>query len=145
MKKYDIMILSGGFDPIHKGHVRLFKAAKNMADKVIIGLNSDKWLVKKKEKVFMNYAERAEILMAFKYVDQIIAFNDDDGTAMDLLVRIQRLYPECNLAFGNGGNRTENNVPEKGFCNAYKIDLIWQLGGGKVQNSDKLIEALIKY
>jgi len=56
-KKYDIMILSGGFDPIHKGHVRMFKAAKNMAYKVIVGLNSDKWLVNKKGKSFMNWAE----------------------------------------------------------------------------------------
>jgi len=138
MKKYDIMVLSGGFDPIHRGHVAMFKAAKNMAYKVIVGINSDDWLVRKKEKVFMNYAERAEITKSIRYVDEVMPFNDIDGSAMDLLVRVQRLYPECNLAFGNGGDRTEKNVPEKGFCGAYKIEMVYHLGGGKVQSSSKL-------
>jgi cytidyltransferase-like protein len=131
-KKYDIMILSGGFDPIHKGHIRMFKAAKNMAYKVIVGLNSDAWLVRKKGKCFMNWAERAEILRAFQYVDEVMPFNDDDESAMDLLIRIQRLYPECSLSFGNGGDRTERNIPEKAYCGAYNV------GGGKVQSSSKL-------
>jgi len=143
MKKYDIIILSGGFDPIHKGHIRLFKAAKNMAYKVIVGINSDKWLVRKKGKVFMNYAERAEILKSIKYIDEVMAFNDDDETAMDLLIRIQNLYPECSLAFGNGGDRNETNVPEKGYCDAYKIDLVYNVGGGKVQSSSELIEEAV--
>ena len=140
VKKYDIMVISGGFDPIHKGHVRMFKAAKNMALKVIIGLNSDDWLVRKKDKVFMNYVERAEILKAFKYVDEVMQFSDLDNTAIDLLIRIQRLYPNCNIGFGNGGGRNENNTPEKGFCHAYNIDMLYQLGGGKVQSSTELLE-----
>ena len=139
-KKYDIMILSGGFDPVHKGHVRMFKAAKNMAYKVIVGINSDEWLIRKKGKGFMNWAERAEIIKAFKYVDEVMSFNDKDDSAMELLVRVQQLYPNCNLAFGNGGDRTESNTPEKGFCSAYNIDSIYQLGGGKVQSSSELIE-----
>lgn len=138
MKKFDIMIVSGGFDPMHRGHVRLFKAAKNMAHKVIIGLNSDRWLVKKKGKVFMSYGEREEILKALQYVDEIMAFDDTDGTAVDLLARVQRLYPNCLLAFGNGGDRNINNVPERGMCNAYGIEMIWRLGGGKVQSSSDL-------
>ena len=144
MKKYDIMILSGGFDPVHKGHIRMFKAAKNMAYKVIVGINSDEWLVRKKGKVFMNYAERSEIILALKYVDEVMPFNDKDDTAMDLLVRVHQLYPNCSLAFGNGGDRTDKNTPEKGFCGAYKIDSIYQVGGGKVQSSSDLIDASIK-
>lgn len=143
MKKYDIMILSGGFDPLHKGHVRMFKAAKNMAEKVIVGINSDKWLVNKKGKAFMNWSERAEILRSIRYIDEVMSFNDDDNTAMDLLIRVQRLYPECSLAFGNGGDRTEENVPEKVYCKAYNIELVWQVGGGKIQSSSKLIDASI--
>jgi len=143
MKKYDIMILSGGFDPVHKGHIRMFKAAKSMAYKVIVGVNSDKWLIRKKDKLFMNYAERAEILKAIKYIDEVMAFNDDDETAMDLLIRVQRLYPECSLAFGNGGDRNATNIPEKGFCDAYKIDLVYNVGGGKVQSSSELIEEAV--
>jgi len=138
-KKYDIMILSGGFDPVHKGHVRMFKAAKNQAHKVIVGANSDAWLVRKKGKIFMNWAERAEILKAFKYVDEVVSFNDEGGDAMDLLTRVQRLYPECSLAFGNGGDRNSGNIPEKGFCNVYKIELCFNVGGGKVQSSSTLV------
>ncbi len=139
MKRYDIMILSGGFDPVHKGHIRMFKAAKNMAHKVIVGINSDSWLVSKKEKCFMNYAERAEIISAFSDVDQVMQFSDTDGTALDLLARVQRLYPDCSLAFGNGGGRTEDNTPERGFCDAYNVEMVWQLGGGKVQSSSELV------
>lgn len=139
MKKYDIIILSGGFDPVHKGHIRMFKAARNIAHKVIVGLNSDAWLVRKKKKAFMNFAERAEIITAFRDVDQVIQFNDADETALDLLVRVQRLYADCSLAFGNGGNRNEENTPEKGFCNAYNIDMLWKLGGSKVQSSRAII------
>ncbi len=139
MKKYDIIILSGGFDPVHKGHIRMFKAARNMAHKVIVGINSDDWLVRKKKKAFMNFAERAEIISSFRDVDQVMQFNDKDGTALDLLARVQRLYSDCSLAFGNGGNRTEDNTPEKGFCHAYSIDMIWKLGGSKVQSSSNLI------
>jgi len=144
MKKYDIMVLSGGFDPVHRGHIRMFKAAKNMAHKVIVGINSDAWLVRKKGRLFMNWAERSEIITAIKYVDEVMSFPDDDGTAMDLLVRVHRLYPNCSIAFGNGGDRNINNVPEKGFCDVYKIDLVWQVGGGKIQSSSELINASIK-
>lgn len=140
IKKYDIMILSGGFDPVHKGHVRMFKAAKNMARKVIVGINSDAWLVRKKGKAFMNFAERAEIVNAFKYVDEVMMFSDLDETAIELLTHIQRLYPNCSIAFGNGGDRTDSNTPERGFCNAYNIDMVYQLGGGKVQSSSELVE-----
>jgi D-beta-D-heptose 7-phosphate kinase/D-beta-D-heptose 1-phosphate adenosyltransferase len=140
-KKYDIMILSGGFDPVHKGHVRMFKGAKAQANKVIVGVNSDKWLVRKKGKGFMNWSERAEILKAFKYIDEVVSFNDDDDGAVDLLTRIQRLYPECSIAFGNGGDRTADNTPEKGFCEAYSIEMVYHVGGGKVQSSSGLISS----
>jgi len=139
MKKYDIVIVSGGFDPIHKGHIRLFKAAKSMGYKVIVGLNSDKWLVKKKGQVNMSYAERAEILRAIKYVDEVMNFDDTDGTAMDLIFRVKNLYPECHLAFGNGGNTTPQNVPEKTFCEAYQIDMLWNLGGGIFKNAHQIV------
>ena len=76
-KKYDIVVVSGGFDPIHKGHIRLFKAAKSLGHKVICGLNSDMWLVNKKGKAFMSFSERSEILQSIRYIDDVISFKDD--------------------------------------------------------------------
>lgn len=138
MIKYDIVIVSGGFDPVHKGHIKLFKAAKKLGIKVICGLNSDKWLVNKKGKVYMNFSERKEILESIRYIDEVISFGDDDsGTAINLLMRIQMLYPEASIAFANGGDRVEENTPEKGFCRAYNIDMLWNVGGGKI-NINKL-------
>lgn len=145
-KKYDIVVVSGGFDPVHKGHVRMFKAAKNMGHKVICGLNSNQWLVNKKGKAFMSFAERAEILEAFKYVDDVMSFKDDDaGSAIELLTRVHSLYPECSIAFANGGDRTNKNTPEMGFCSAYNIDMIWNIGGGKIQSSSELINKANEY
>ena len=141
-KQYDIVIVSGGFDPLHKGHIRLFKAAKNRAHKVILGLNSDNWLVMKKGKSFQNWAERAEILRELSSIDEVMSFNDSDGTALDLLVRVQRLYPELSIAFANGGTRNSQNTPEAGFCAAYQIELLFNMGGSKVQSSSELINKI---
>jgi len=139
-KKYDIVVVSGGFDPVHKGHIRMFKAAKNMAHKVICGLNSNQWLVNKKGKSFMSFSERSEILQSIRYIDEVMSFKDDSkGSAIELLVRVQSLYPEKSIAFANGGDRTNNNTPEMGFCSAYGIDMIWNIGGGKIQSSSDLI------
>ena len=141
MKKYDIVIVSGGFDPVHKGHVRMFKGAKALGHKVICGANSDQWLVNKKGKAFMSFAERSEILEAFQYIDEVMTFKDDaEGSAINLLTQVQQLYPNCTIAFANGGDRTTKNTPEQGFCNAYNIDMIWNIGGGKIQSSSELLE-----
>lgn len=141
MKKYDIVIVSGGFDPVHKGHVRMFKAAKNMGHKVICGANSDQWLVNKKGKAFMSFSERSEILEAFQYIDEVMAFRDDaEGSAINLLTQVQSLYPTQRIAFANGGDRISTNTPEAGFCKAYNIDMLWNIGGGKIQSSSELIE-----
>jgi len=140
-KQYDIVVVSGGFDPVHKGHVRMFEAAKQLGYKVIAGANSDAWLVRKKGKACMNFAERAEIIRAFRAVDEVLPFNDDDDTAINLLVRVQTMYPDCTIAFANGGDRVDGNTPEAGFCSAYKIDMLWNVGGGKIQSSSDLIKA----
>ena len=88
----------------------------------------------------MSFAERAEILNSIRYVDEVISFKDnDEGSAVELLVRVKSLYPELSIAFANGGDRVDGNTPEKGFCNAYNIDMLWNIGGGKVQSSTDLI------
>ena len=128
-KPYDIVVVSGGFDPLHKGHVRLFNEAKKLGHKVICGLNSDSWVVKKNGHVVLNFGERAEIISSFRAIDEVISFNDSDDSAINLLTRIQSLYPECSICFANGGPMEEKNTPESGFCKAYRIDMLWNIGG----------------
>ena len=139
MKK-NIIILSGGFDPIHKGHIRMFKEAKKIGD-VFVGLNSDKWLIRKKNKYFMPFDERKEILESIKYIDIVIDFNDSDDTACSL---IKNIYSEFslnkNVCFGNGGDRTNTTTPEVEYCIKENIELIWGLGGGKIQSSSDLLK-----
>jgi len=138
-----IIILSGGFDPVHIGHLRMFKAAKEQADIVIVGANSDLWLSRKKGQPFMPESERIEILNGFKYVDSVYTFNDTDDTACDLIRKVIELYKDDNNAeifFGNGGDRTLSTTPEMDYCASNGIEMIWGLGGGKIQSSSDLIK-----
>ena len=138
--KKNIIILSGGFDPIHKGHIRMFKEA-SMNGMVIAGLNSDDWLIRKKGKFFMPFVERKEILESIKYIDLVKSFNDNDDTACNLIEKINNEYSDkYNIFFGNGGDRTNQTTPEIKFCNDNNIDLIWGLGGGKIQSSSDLLK-----
>tara|TARA_B100000131_G_scaffold67179_1_gene63445 strand:+ start:806 stop:1243 length:438 start_codon:yes stop_codon:yes gene_type:complete len=141
MKK--IIILSGGFDPVHIGHVRMFEAAKGLDAMVIVGVNSDAWLSRKKGKPFMPSSERVEILKAFKSIDDVYTFNDDDDTACDLIKKVILKYSDnknIKIFFGNGGDRTNKTTPELQFCNQNNIEMIWGVGGGKIQSSSDLIK-----
>ena len=138
-----IIILSGGFDPVHKGNVRMFKAAKDFPAKVIVGLNSDASLTRKKGKPFMSWDERKEILEVMSCVDSVYEFNDGDDSACDLIERVARRYednPNTKIYFGNGGDRTNSNSPEVSYCESNNIDLLWGVGGGKIQSSSDLIK-----
>ena len=140
MKK--IIILSGGFDPLHIGHLKMFKAAKEQADIIIVGANSDHWLTRKKGQPFMIHDERLEILKAIKYIDYVYTFNDDDDTACDLIKKVIEKYEnhEVEILFGNGGDRTVTSTPEIEFCNQNGVQLLWKIGGGKIQSSSNLIK-----
>jgi len=138
-----IIILSGGFDPVHIGHIRMFEAAKAQDSVVIVGVNSDAWLSRKKGKPFMPSSERIEILKAFKSIDHVYTFNDDDDTACDLIKKVILKYSDnedMNIFFGNGGDRTNKTTPEIEFCNQNNIEMMWGVGGGKIQSSSDLIE-----
>lgn len=128
MKTYDIIVISGGFDPLKRGHINLFRSAERLGYKIILGLNSDEWLVQNNGKVNMCWADRSHILRSIKYIDEVIHFNDLDGTAVDLLTKVKQLYPTMKIAFANGGEMTEDVLPEKGFCKAYGIDMLWNIG-----------------
>ena len=136
----NVIIVSGGFDPVHKGHIRMFREAANLGAQVIVGLNSDEWLTRKKGKPFMKWEERAEILESCKFVNQVIPFDDSDDTASNVIERVHLMYSsDYNIYFANGGDRKLGNVPELDTCKKLEVIMLWGIGGGKIQSSSWLI------
>ncbi len=127
------IMVSGGFDPIHVGHVRMIQEAAKQGD-VIVVANSDEWLMRKKGYVFMPWEERAEIIESIRGVRTVTTVEDADGTVCEA---IERIRPD---AFANGGDRKGNNTPEVALCNHFNIELLWNVGGGKIQSSSDLVE-----
>jgi cytidyltransferase-like protein len=137
----NVIIVSGGFDPVHKGHIRMFREAANLGAQVIVGLNSDEWLTRKKGKPFMEWEERAEILESCKFVNQVIPFDDSDDTANNAIERVLSKYSnQHNFYFANGGDRGKGNVPELDVCKELNVIMLWGIGGGKIQSSSWLID-----
>ena len=108
-----IVVVSGGFDPVHKGHIALLQEAKQLGDTLIVALNSDRWLSRKKGRSFMMFEERSLILKNMRMVDDVLAFNDSDNTAIDALEKVKKHYPNDTIIFANGGDRGKDNVPEQ--------------------------------
>lgn len=132
MRAKTIMV-SGGFDPVHVGHIRMIKEASNWGAVIVI-INSDDWLVRKKGYVFMPWHERAEILGNIKGVVIVSGVNDLDGTVCQAL-GIHR--PD---AFANGGDRKKENTPEMKVCDELGIQMLWGIGGvDKPQSSSWLV------
>jgi cytidyltransferase-like protein len=107
-----IVLVTGGFDPLHSGHIEYFKEARQLGDKLIVGLNSDAWLARKKGRAFMPGYERSAIIENLKMVDGVILFNDDDNTASEAIKNVKQLYPNDQIIFANGGDRNAGNIPE---------------------------------
>jgi D-beta-D-heptose 7-phosphate kinase/D-beta-D-heptose 1-phosphate adenosyltransferase len=128
--------VSGGFDPIHVGHIRLFKEAKKFGDKLIVFVNSDKFLKDKKGYVFMSLKERIEIIEAIKVVDLAVKVIDKDESVCETL-KIHKPY-----LFANGGDRKANNIPEYDICEELGIKMKFGVGGSKVQSSSNLIKKI---
>ena len=132
-----VVAVSGGFDPIHVGHVRMFFAAKALGDKLVIILNNDNWIRKKKGKAFMPEEERKEIIEALKPVDEVILTrHEPDNPYPSICHILEELRPDI---FANGGDRKAGNIPEYAFCEQLGIEMIFSVGGGKVQSSSWLI------
>ena len=138
-KKKKIVAVSGGFDPVHIGHVRMFNEAKTLGDELVVILNNDSWLELKKGFAFMPHEERKEVVEAFAAVDRVILTFHEPGTA-DLSVcrELEHLRPDI---FANGGDRKSDNIPEYTLCEKLGIEMVFNVGeGGKVQSSSWLIE-----
>jgi cytidyltransferase-like protein len=107
-----IVLVTGGFDPLHSGHIEYFNAARALGDKLVIGLNSDAWLERKKGRAFMPWNERATIISALHNVDRVIDFNDADNSATDAIHKVKELFANHSIIFANGGDRNAGNIPE---------------------------------
>lgn len=144
MSDYDYVILSGGFDPVHSGHLAMIRdAAARSKYGVVILLNSDAWLTRKKGKPFMTFSDRAALLGAMRSVARVYSFNDDDGTAKEGLKLLAETFSDFVLAFGNGGDRKDGSTPsaEHQVCKEFGIDMLWGLGGDFKMNSSSSILA----
>ena len=136
------VVVSGGFDPVHIGHVRMFNEAKKLGDTLIVVLNNDNWLRSKKGFVFMPEEERAEIIKEFGAVDQVIITSHiEDDADKSVCRELELIKPDI---FANGGDRKEeSDIPEVEVCRKYGIEMHFNVGqGGKVQSSSWLTNKL---
>ncbi len=139
-EKKKIVAVSGGFDPLHAGHIKYFKDAKLLGDELVVMLNNDEWLRAKKGYVFMPYEERKEIIESIKHVDKVIPVIDKDRSVSKTL---EKLKPDM---FAKGGDRNIFNIPqsEVEVCKKLNIKLVFGVGGEKIQSSSWLLNAFVK-
>jgi len=131
-----IVLCTGGYDPIHSGHIAYFEAAKKLGDKLVVGINSDSWLERKKGRSFMSMEERTAIIQSLRIVDHAILFNDNDDSAIEAIKNVQLLYPNDEIIFANGGDRNANNIPEMSVNN---VEFRFGVGGEHKKNSSSWI------
>ena len=131
-----IVLVTGGFDPIHSGHIEYLRAAKRLGDILVVGVNSDSWLRRKKGREFMPSDERIKIIENLGMVDHCILFNDTDDHAIEAIRNVKMLYPNSQIIFANGGDRTAENIPEMSEPN---VEFRFGVGGTTKKNSSSWI------
>ena len=136
-----VVLVTGGFDPLHSGHIAYFKAARELGDHLVVGINSDEWLTRKKGRPFMPFAERAAIIKELSCVDEVIGFNDSDDTACAAIYQVLATKGSSwKLIFANGGDRTNKNTLEyKMYNNHPDVKFVFGVGGSNKANSSSWI------
>jgi len=133
-----IALVTGGFDPLHSGHIAYLQETKKLFGQVIVGLNSDDWLVRKKGKAFMPFVERKIIVENLNCVTTCIGFNDLDNSAKDAIHQVRKMFPKSTIIFANGGDRTSDNIPEMDISDK-NVEFVFGIGGTNKTNSSSWI------
>jgi D-beta-D-heptose 7-phosphate kinase/D-beta-D-heptose 1-phosphate adenosyltransferase len=138
-----VVLVTGGFDPIHSGHIAYFNEAKKLGDTLVVGVNSNEWLTRKKGQPFMDINERVEIIKNLIMVDAVIVFDDSDGTAKQAIRYCLDTYSDSNIVFANGGDRDKTNIPEMSISctneESKRLSFIFGIGGTHKMNSSSKI------
>ena len=138
MKK--IVLITGGFDPLHSGHIAYINAARELGDSLIVGVNSDEWLRRKKGQEFMPWEERASIVANLYSVSRVINFDDSDNSAKNAIRKVRAIHPHSQIIFANGGDRTKENIPEMDLLQEMlHLDFVFGVGGDDKKNSSSWI------
>ena len=131
-----VVLCTGGFDPLHSGHIEYFRAAKRLGDILVVGVNSDSWLRRKKGREFMPSHERVQIIENLRMVDHCILFNDTEDHAIEAIRNVKTMYPNSQIVFANGGDRTADNIPE---MSEPDVEFHFGVGGTDKKNSSSWI------
>jgi len=133
-----IVLVTGGFDPLHSGHIAYFEAARQLGDMLIVGINTDDWLVRKKGKSFMDEYERLRIIESLRVVDKVVCYPDADNSSKNTITGVRAMYPDATIIFANGGDRTKENIPEMDLVDD-KLEFVFGVGGEHKANSSSWI------
>lgn len=136
-----VVLVTGGFDPLHSGHIEYFKEAKKLGNKLIVGLNSDEWLTRKKGRPFMSWEDRLAVIKELRIVDNVISFNDSEDDACGAIFKVLSTHASgTKVVFANGGDRTNENIPEyKIYGDMPWVDFAFGVGGDNKKNSSSWI------
>ena len=133
-----LSLVTGGFDPIHSGHIAYFERAKDLSDYLVVGLNTNEWLTRKKGQYFLPWIERAEIIRHLDMVDAVVSWEDEDDSACGAIAKCLEISEK--VIFCNGGDRIKTNTPEiKGFGDDPRVEFKFGIGGENKMNSSSWI------
>jgi cytidyltransferase-like protein len=133
-----VVLCTGGYDPLHSGHIAYFKAARQLGDKLVVGVNSDAWLTRKKGRPFMHGGDRISIIQNLKMVEHCLLFDDNDNSSKEAIKNVRMMYPDAHIVFANGGDRTSENIPEMDIQDE-NLSFEFGVGGTDKMNSSSWI------